>query len=248
MMQLSGQVPATFRCRSVADVTVVDVAGPLDTVAPDLDRAVLHALAEEPRGVVCDLSAALDGIHLNGLDLLASSSREAREWRGTPVAVTCPDAALRAVLRRHPVSEGVMVRPTLRRALSDVAKCVAPAVARTRLAPRLTAGRAARDFVSRTCQTWGLRRGVASAALVASELVTNAVVHAQPDIDLSVARHGATLRLAVRDHSGGSPYQRGPSDDRTTGRGLLLVDGFARTWGVLPTADGGKVVWAVLDL
>jgi hypothetical protein len=29
---------------------------------------------------------------------------------------------------------------------------------------------------------------------------------------------------------------------------MLLVAAFSESWGVLPTADGGKVVWAVLDV
>lgn len=233
---------------TVGDVRVLAVAGSLHEVADELDRAVLHALAEEPRGVVCDLSGLVDGVRPRGVDLLASSSREAREWPGTPVALTCPDADLRSRLRRHPLSDDVMVRPTLRRALSDVDKNPAPAVVRTRLPPRVTASRTARDFVSRACLDWGLRHEVASACLVVSELVTNAVLHATPDIDLSLSRHGGRLRLAVRDRSATVPSPRGSDLARTTGRGLALIEGCSRSWGVLPTADGGKVVWAVLDL
>lgn len=242
------QAAAPIVSHTVKDVTVLSVAGTLDDVAHELDRAVLQALAEEPRGVVCDLSGLVDGVRPQGMHLLASSSREAREWPGTPVAMTCPDAGIRTMLRRHPMSDDVMVRSTLGRALSDVDKSPAPVVVRTRLAPRVTASRTARDFVSRACLDWGLRREVASACLVVSELVTNAVLHAIPDIDLSLSRHGGRLRLAVRDRSGTAPRPRGSDLARPSGRGLVLVEGCSRSWGVLPTADGGKVVWAVLDL
>jgi hypothetical protein len=32
------------------------------------------------------------------------------------------------------------------------------------------------------------------------------------------------------------------------GRGLALIAACSRAWGVLPTVDGDKVVWAVLDV
>ena len=32
-----------------------------------------------------------------------------------------------------------------------------------------------------------------------------------------------------------------------TSHGLALIAELSRAWGVLPTADNGKVVWAVLD-
>lgn len=235
-------------CDTVSDVRVLAVSGQLDQVAPQLDRAILHALADEPRGVVCDLSGVVDGVEPNALELLATSGRRAKEWPGTPVAITCPDPDIRVALRLHPISDHVMIRPTLGRALSDVAKLPVPDVARTTLAPHVTASRAARSFVARACLDWGLRHAVASATLVVSELVTNAVLHAVSHIDLSLSHQAGTLRLAVRDRSSQSPRHREGNLERTTGRGLALVEGFARTWGILPTAEGGKVVWAVLDV
>ena len=54
--------------------------------------------------------------------------------------------------------------------------------------------------------------------------------------------------LAVGD--GGTPPAAGQPMDtsRVTGRGMLLVAAFSRSWGVLPTVDGGKVVWSVLEV
>ena len=52
--------PATarkMRVRSsvIRQVAVLAVAGRLDDVVEDLEEAIQHALAEGPRGVVCDL-------------------------------------------------------------------------------------------------------------------------------------------------------------------------------------------------
>jgi hypothetical protein len=42
------------------------------------------------------------------------------------------------------------------------------------------------------------------------------------------------------------PRQRTPEHDDDTGRGLLVVQAFATSYGTAPTFDG-KVVWAVLS-
>src|SRR5687768_3997503 len=62
------------RTRSLGQVIVLEVAGPLSDVIDDLDRSARLALAGEPRGVVFDLSkvtevsapGALRGLALNG--------------------------------------------------------------------------------------------------------------------------------------------------------------------------------------
>ena len=79
-----------------------------------------------------------------------------------------------------------------------------------------------------------------------SELVTNSTIHAGTDIALSVAWNAGALRLTVRDNNPGLPHQRHSTPD-LHGRGLTIVAGLSRAFGVLPTAGGGKVVWAVFD-
>ena len=114
--------------------------------------------------------------------------------------------------------------------------------------PRAAPDRAARlaDFVTRTLLDWRLGRVIPFASLVVSELVASSTMHAGTDIDLSVAWNLGALRLTVRDHGPALPGQR-PSSLDLHGRGLTVVAGLSRAFGVLPTADGGKVVWAVLD-
>jgi len=48
----------------VRGVEVLEVTGRLDAVVEDLDRAIQPALAEGPRGVVCDLSAVTESSSL----------------------------------------------------------------------------------------------------------------------------------------------------------------------------------------
>ena len=56
-------------------VVVLEVAGRLGDVIEDLDRAIQLALADGPRGVVCDLSAVLNGAEPESVDLLATAGR-----------------------------------------------------------------------------------------------------------------------------------------------------------------------------
>jgi anti-sigma regulatory factor (Ser/Thr protein kinase) len=115
-----------------------------------------------------------------------------------------------------------------------------------RLAPHPTAPRAAREFVNRTLLDWRLSQQIPAAAIVVSELVTNAMTHAGSDIDLTVSEYRQSVRVAVRDRSHELPVERPGGMDRK-GRGLAIVAGLSSAWGVLHHPDGGKVVWAVLD-
>ncbi|MGN6243501.1 MAG: ATP-binding protein, partial [Motilibacteraceae bacterium] len=84
--------------------------------------------------------------------------------------------------------------------------------------------------------------------LLASELVTNALVHGRPPLAVNLRldpdRH---LVLEVADHAFHLPRRMRAGSDDEHGRGLELVTLLADRWGVRPTAQG-KVVWAAFDL
>jgi anti-sigma regulatory factor (Ser/Thr protein kinase) len=88
-----------------------------------------------------------------------------------------------------------------------------------------------------------------TARLLASEIVTNSVVHGGSSEDdwigLDVALSPAGVRVEVTDHGPGfaaDPARPEPED--TGGRGLYLVDTLADRWG---SADGGTRVWFEVD-
>ena len=108
------------RTRVMRQVVVLDVSGRLRDVVEDLDRAIELALAEGPRGVVCDLAAVLDGAEPGAVEVLAGLGRHVRDWRGIPVAVACPDPQVREVLAAHPVGGQLIVTASLFSAVSAV--------------------------------------------------------------------------------------------------------------------------------
>jgi anti-sigma regulatory factor (Ser/Thr protein kinase) len=83
-----------------------------------------------------------------------------------------------------------------------------------------------------------------TAALLTTELVSNAIRHTRDELVVSVQVIGGRLRVGVADSSHRRPQlvQVGRRD--TSGRGLHLVDALADRWGVDPDERGlGKTVW-----
>jgi hypothetical protein len=225
---------------------VLEILGALGDVVEDLDEAIQLALADGPRSVICDLSAVHAGAEQGAIEMLASAGRHVRDWPGIPVAIAHPDPQVRAALAAHSMGAHLIVKAAVVPAISAVLATPLPSVKWLRLAPHPTAASASRNFVTRTLLTWGLAPLISSACLVVSELVTNSTIHARTDIHLSLAWSLGAIRLTVRDDSPDLPKQRYSEFD-VHGRGLSLVIGISRAFGVLPTACGGKVVWAVLN-
>jgi len=116
--------------------------------------------------------------------------------------------------------------------------CVLP---RSTNAPAL-----ARGFVSSTLTSWAVRDTFADVPLLASELVTNAVRHANGDVALTLQLDDRRMRVAVRDNSDALPVMGDLGAARDGGWGLHIVDRLASSWGL--EADGdGKTVWCEVE-
>ncbi len=99
-----------------------------------------------------------------------------------------------------------------------------------------------RRFVRSTLHRWGhTGEAVEDAAVVSSELATNAVVHARSRFSVEVRARDGGLRVDVSDGApaptGGWSVQRG--------HGLSIVGALSDRWGVSAAPDG-KTVWAEL--
>ncbi|WP_410655759.1 ATP-binding protein [Amycolatopsis sp. lyj-112] len=106
-----------------------------------------------------------------------------------------------------------------------------------------------RDVRQAVRQVLAAYRGltVDDAVLVADELISNAHRHgdAPRACRLRLIHEGRYLRIEVEDASPRQPRQRTPNG--SGGRGLLLIDRLASTWGV-DNGTGHKTVWAELAL
>lgn len=106
----------------------------------------------------------------------------------------------------------------------------------------------ARRFARRTLRSWGVTVDYDAALLVVSELVTNALVHTDGKVRMDLTLVNNRLRIAIADASPRSPVRPASIGwEATGGRGILLVEALAATWGTLPVS-GGKQVWAELVL
>jgi len=111
---------------------------------------------------------------------------------------------------------------------------------------------AGRRFVQRLLTQWHLDHLADVAVLLASEALTNAVVHAATAVRLEV-RRDEELVVRVTDFNtapvlspvsalGLQSLMEDPDLDAESGRGLMLIASLAERWGVTPQ-DAGKTVW-----
>lgn len=106
----------------------------------------------------------------------------------------------------------------------------------------------AREQVCRVLAEWELTGMADDAAMVVSEIVTNAVLHTvSTGLTCWVWREDGRVLVQVGDQGSDRtvPVMRRAADDDEGGRGLLLVDALSDEWGYSGRGDG-CVVWAVL--
>jgi anti-sigma regulatory factor (Ser/Thr protein kinase) len=115
------------------------------------------------------------------------------------------------------------------------------------LAPDPESVRAARRYVTDRLTCWGLEPLVDTAALLVSEVVTNAVLHARSAVRLAVTRsRDDAVTIAVSDLSRRLPRQRRYAEDASTGRGMRLLNQLAEDWQVTVTSTGKTVSFTVM--
>ncbi|MFK4271670.1 ATP-binding protein [Streptomyces milbemycinicus] len=109
----------------------------------------------------------------------------------------------------------------------------------------------ARRYTARLVAHWGHPALADDAALIVSELASNAVLHGGVPgrhfrVQLTLTK--TLLRIAVSDAKGERlPQPRRPTPDDKFGRWLLIVRALATRWGVRERTVG-KEVWVELDL
>ena len=220
--------------------------GVLDAyVAPDLRAALLEAVAEQRDGVIVDVSdlTVTDDV---GLAVVATVAQQNRHWPGVGLVLAGGSPEFAAAADRMGITAYVGLCPDRQAALAALAKQPAPARRREGITPDRNAPSAARAAVQDFCAAQGVDGNTEAAQLIASELVTNAVVHAGTPIVLTLRLVSPLLHIAVRDTGPGEVHITGLVDEAAeSGRGLVLVDALAASWGTF-VPSSGKIVWATV--
>jgi anti-sigma regulatory factor (Ser/Thr protein kinase) len=163
-----------------------------------------------------------------------------------PILLVARERALRDALANSAVSRFVPVHDDVEAALTALRDPPPRRRTEVELSPVAASSRIARAFVRSTCERWDLADHIQDATEVVTELVENAIVHAGTAMGLRLELRKGRLTVAVRD---GSPHEavlRERIDEPA--RGLHVVAELARVWGCAPDRNGGKVVWAVLNV
>ncbi|MFJ5305308.1 SpoIIE family protein phosphatase [Streptomyces sp. NPDC088350] len=104
----------------------------------------------------------------------------------------------------------------------------------------------ARQQLRELLHDWTGADQVDSAVLLVSEMLTNVLVHTDADALLTAEVSGEPgkrrMRVEVTDAGDDLPHKRHPGELASSGRGLLLIELLAETWGVDPRGEG-KSIW-----
>lgn len=225
-------------------------------IVADTGEALSRLMGEHFDLVILDLSLAAD----RGLDLL-SAVRADKTLRALPVVVLSGTTDPSMVQRSYDLGANCFVRkprrvvelvPAVRAIeqfwirhveLPPIADPGAETTVTIKIAASADGVRKARATVRRLLERWGLAGMGETAELCASELATNAVLHARSPLVLAVALLPDGVRVGVQDAAPGS-IVAGPliDDGAESGRGLAIVDTLTESWGV-EQHDTGKTVW-----
>jgi anti-sigma regulatory factor (Ser/Thr protein kinase) len=119
---------------------------------------------------------------------------------------------------------------------------------RIHLPAQPTSAAAARRHVKAVIDAWDLGVDAYVAALLASELVTNALRHGADDdetIELVITAGEDWLQVCVHDSSRSEPVLMQRAPDAEDGRGLKLLANLSDGWGFRRTSTGKAVYFTL---
>jgi CheY-like chemotaxis protein len=223
--------------------TALRLRGSFEVVgeAPDGSQAVALAAELRPDVVVLDLGLP----DLAGHEVLTRI--RAQSPASKVVVFSGADSSERAAIADS--VEGYVVKDAdlgyLVELLEDVGRRTSQHAALTGLEGPASVSRA-RAFVELTLTEWNSGVDTDDALIVASELVTNAIIHGHSACDLQLSITRNAVRIEAHDGGGGTPDPMAPSTNGTHGRGLHIVAALTNAWGIEDIPTGGKIVWAEL--
>jgi anti-anti-sigma regulatory factor/anti-sigma regulatory factor (Ser/Thr protein kinase) len=240
--------------RSMRDGCIVmALHGPINLfTAPQIQRVLLKELATRPYGTVCDLTGVESIDPVCATVFAAVANHPSSDWPATAFLLFGARPPVAEVLKRLAAPHFLPLYDTIDEALDQVAARPPFLRDELRLAPTPTAPAAARLYVRDVLQYWRLalpgQELIDRAELLADELVTNAVVHANTSLRLRLELRGELLHIGVHDDSPRLMRLVPDDPEAEAGRGLRLVEQLATAWGVHRPPGRGKVVWCTLRL
>jgi anti-sigma regulatory factor (Ser/Thr protein kinase) len=236
----SDAVDAGSRCPTCGQADPLQPAAPPQT---ELDESLLNQV----------------GVALRAQSALSRSTSEQRVETARRLfdEATVLNGRLRrqATLLRASVAEREARLQNLRDALGLVEEAMAHADAPIQEAASTASGLLPRD---RSCPAVARRllrqyahdllspRELEDATVIASELATNAYLHGQGTIQLTLSRREDRLRIEVLDDGRPARIDAVPAGERAAGgRGLMIVEQLACDWGAVA---GFGHVWAELPI
>lgn len=212
---------------------------------PVLRDNLLKQAANEPDALIVRLGQDFEIPSTTLYSVFTAVWIKISPWPDIPFLLVAETERHRRELKRCGVSRFVATSPDMEAAFEAVE--LPPRRFHRLLLPHSPAAALmARAMVRDLCEQWRVPAMTSDAVLVASELVENAVRHANSDSSLRMELRRGSLSIAVRDDDPRQPVLESSPSHLPGLRGLELVDRVSVVWGSTPSTDGGKIVWAVL--
>lgn len=222
--------PTTRITLEPGETMLICTDGLIETGGHDLDSGWqrIRTILEDHKGDLEELADALvQGVHGPSSHYTTGPLADRRE----------DDIAVMLLCR--PGEDGgldhtLAPAPTIRRTLLSVAQAEPERVA------------VARQHLRELLHDWPSQDQVDSAVLLLSEMLTNVLVHTDADALMQAEVRGEPggrrMRVEVTDTSDDLPHKRRPGEMASSGRGLVLIELLAQSWGVDPRGEG-KSIW-----
>ncbi len=231
-----------------AGCLVVAFTGRIDLASvAQVQRTLLKHISKQPTALICDLAGVsyLDPVFATVFSTVAN--HPASRWPTTNLLLCNARPQVATVLARVQPSHLLALYDTLQEALAAARARPAHLREELRLTPIPTAAGVAWAFVREVCQAWQLARPdetlLDRAVLVANELVTNAVVHAESAPRVLVHVRPTVIHVEISDDSDAIPVVKHADPHDTSGRGMAILGGLSDRWGSRRRSGGGKTVW-----
>jgi len=230
----------------------IDLDGVLDLgSAPAARAAALKCAADHPQAIIVDLNR----VTVAGTTPLVVFATVSRLLMNTGVAmliVVDPNTAIGESVWRS-LSGRVPVHPTQKDAVEATVNVPPPPHRVHAHLPMSDSSPAVgRALAKYACESWDVVDVADYAQIVVSEFISNAIVHAKTDLDVTILLRADYLVIQVRDRSAKCPPRAGEVRSASAsgadhGRGLALVDRLTSSWGY-SVGPHGKTMWATIRI